>query len=212
MRTTGHFCTSPSSTGNFVQHKLCIMHASVNAMYDTDERTSFAVYYRLSSRTHTLCRCMRMFMLRSLPPAEIVKECGYCMYFLAYWRRDIVQRAANKKASLQDNFITSETYLDVLCLCQCLILAIQWFRDSFPGMVFDPSRSALPAADSHTVNTCELTRFDAAVTAVEHNYSGYLKCPCCRVCMLQGRCACCRVCMLQGTHAAGCACCKVRML
>lgn len=75
------------------------------------------------------------------------------MFFLCYWRRDVVQRARKKTASLQDNFITAETYQDVLCLCQTLILAVQLFRDKFPHMVFDASRYRIHLLQAASIGT-----------------------------------------------------------
>ena len=70
-------------------------------------------------------------------PEAIVEDCAYCMFFVAYWRRDVVQR---QYTNLKKNFITAETYQDVLCICQSLVVTIKWFREKFPKVVFDPSR------------------------------------------------------------------------
>lgn len=81
---------------------------------------------------------MRVFVIRGRTPQDIIEDCAYCMFFVIFWRRDVQQR---KYTKLQKNFITSETYQDVLCLCQSLVVTVKWFRQKFPNVVFDPSRS-----------------------------------------------------------------------
>ena len=81
---------------------------------------------------------MRIFLLRGRSPEAIIEDCAYCMCFVAYWRRDVVQR---QYTVLQKNFITAETYQDVLCICQSLVITTKLYREKFPTVVFDPSRS-----------------------------------------------------------------------
>ena len=80
---------------------------------------------------------MRIFLVRSRLPIATIEDCAYCIFFLVFWRRDVEQR---QRTDLKKNFITSETYQDVLCLCQSLIVAVTWYREKFPCIVFDPSR------------------------------------------------------------------------
>lgn len=82
-------------------------------------------------------RFLRIFLIRGRSPADIVEDCAYCMFFVVYWRRDVEQRA---HTSLKKSFITAETYQDVLCICQAIIVKIKWFKQKFPNVVFDPSR------------------------------------------------------------------------
>ena len=86
---------------------------------------------------HACNRFMRVFLLRGRSPSAIVEDCAYYMAFVAFWRRDVTQRP---HTDLKKNFIRSETYQDVLCICQALIVSVKWFGHKFPNMVFDPSR------------------------------------------------------------------------
>ena len=87
--------------------------------------------------TACLFRFMRIFLIRGRSPAAIIEDCAYCMHFVVYWRRDVEQRMYT---TLKKNFITAETYQDVLCVCQALIVMIKWFKQKFPNVAFHPSR------------------------------------------------------------------------
>ena len=70
---------------------------------------------------------------------DVVTDAAYCIMFFAFWRRDVA-RASNKTATLQVNFITPQTYQDVLLSLMMLICAIKLFREQFPGVLLQPSR------------------------------------------------------------------------
>ena len=65
-------------------------------------------------------------------------DCAYTMCFLVYWRRDVVQRP--DVVNLKANMLTSQTYQDMLSLCQSVILAVQIYALKYPNMLFDSSR------------------------------------------------------------------------
>ena len=84
-------------------------------------------------------RFMRVFLLRDLSPREVVRNCAYVMWFIPLWKRDVQKR---KNVTIEQNFLTSETFQDMLGLAQSIVLAIKLFGMHFPNVLFDPSRQA----------------------------------------------------------------------
>lgn len=70
---------------------------------------------------------------------DVITDASYAILFFAFWRRD-VERASNTTATLKLNFITAQTYQDVLLSLMMLVCAIKLFRLKFPGLLFQPSR------------------------------------------------------------------------
>ena len=70
---------------------------------------------------------------------DVVTDASYCILFFAFWRRD-VERQSVATATLPKNFITPQTYQDVLLSLMMLICAVKLFGAQFPGVMFQPSR------------------------------------------------------------------------
>ncbi|KAL9954635.1 hypothetical protein ACROYT_G042199 [Oculina patagonica] len=70
--------------------------------------------------------CSSMASLR-----ERIKYAAIVTHFLAIWHNNYVHR--HLRLTIRTNFITRETYTDVLLSCHCAVLLICYMRDNFPN-------------------------------------------------------------------------------
>lgn len=70
---------------------------------------------------------------------DVVTDAAFCILFFSMWHKHVAD-PKNKHASLERNFISTQTYLDILISCQMLICIIALFRDRHPGVLFQPAR------------------------------------------------------------------------
>jgi hypothetical protein len=71
---------------------------------------------------------------------QAVADAAFCMVFLLLWRYWLSKLAntedlpdgIEKPYSVKDNFMTRETFLDIILLCQCRILLVKLYREKFP--------------------------------------------------------------------------------
>ena len=71
-------------------------------------------------------------MLRDLTPRQIVRECAYVIWFLPLWNKDLQSQPA---ANISNNFVTSESFQDMLGVMQSIILAVKMFGMHFPKVL-----------------------------------------------------------------------------
>jgi len=72
---------------------------------------------------------------------QAVADAAFCMVFLLLWRYWLSKLAntedlpdgIEKPYSVKDNFMTRETFLDIILLCQCRILLVKLYREKFPN-------------------------------------------------------------------------------
>lgn len=80
----------------------------------------------LRSALH-VCRYTRMFVIKTLTPAELLRDAAFCMAFLGYWRLSVEAYHDPKdphSPSLRQNFLTEETFKDLLISCNNVVLGI----------------------------------------------------------------------------------------
>ena len=76
-------------------------------------------------------RYISVFYSRTLPLAGRIKRASYVLHFLCRWRMWVLKSRAH---TLERNFISRESYLDVLISAHQVILVIRLFRDHCGGV------------------------------------------------------------------------------
>ena len=108
-------------------------------VFDPAGKDEYANYLYIEA-CHRYLRCFLLPVdgtTRTLD--HVITDAAYCILFFGFWRRDVA-RADEAQCTLQSNFITDQTFQDVLISCQMLICIIKLFRTRYPGVLFQPSR------------------------------------------------------------------------
>jgi hypothetical protein len=80
----------------------------------------------------------RIFIMKDRQVIQVLEDCGFCLAFLAYWRKGMDDIKVS--TTIKDNFLTSETYQDIVLSLNAVVLLAKLFALRFPNMKFDPSR------------------------------------------------------------------------
>jgi len=71
---------------------------------------------------------------------QAVEDASFCLTFMLYWRhwlQEVAPKGAKPshigKFSIKDHFITRETFLDVILMCQARILLVKLYREKYPS-------------------------------------------------------------------------------
>jgi hypothetical protein len=79
-----------------------------------------------------------IFVLKNRPVQDVINDCGWCLSFLAYWHKSMSDMKV--KSTMKENFLTAETFQDMVISLNAVVLMAKYFAVHHPNMVFDPSR------------------------------------------------------------------------
>jgi hypothetical protein len=94
----------------------------------------YATYMYLGGLCH---RFLRVFIGRPKKPHEVVKDMAFCLAFIAFWRQINVEA---KCANVSRNFLTRQTFTDLIITCSAMILMIKLWSVQFRHLPFVPGR------------------------------------------------------------------------
>lgn len=82
-------------------------------------------------------RFLRIFIISGRAPQETVVDCGFVIFFFSLWRREI-QLHSNLTVNI--NFISSQTYHDLISACSAVVVAVKQMRHRCPNVCFEIGR------------------------------------------------------------------------
>ena len=84
-------------------------------------------------------RFVRTFLVPTseVDPLSSVVDMGYTITFLALWRQLVVEGTSS---TLKDNFLSRETYTDVLLTAMTVVVLVKVYRDFYPQYPWVPRR------------------------------------------------------------------------
>ena len=68
-----------------------------------------------------------MFVVKSMDVRNVIINCGFCISFLGYWRKSIVNHTV-QDLSITSDFITAQTRQDVIISCNMIVLLVKYMR------------------------------------------------------------------------------------
>lgn len=95
-------------------------------------------YYGLWMFLTLAHRFTGVFILKDRPVKEVLLDCGFCLAFLAYWKKGMTDIGVD--TNIKENFLTSETFQDMVIALNSVVLMAKFFAMHHPTIKFDPSR------------------------------------------------------------------------
>jgi len=74
-----------------------------------------------------LYRYTSLFVVKNMDVRNVIINCGFCISFLGYWRKSIVNHTI-QDLSITSNFITAQTRQDVIISCNMIVLLVKYMR------------------------------------------------------------------------------------
>jgi hypothetical protein len=121
-------------------------------------------------------RYLRIFVVKNRKPVEVLQDCGWCLAFLGYWHKSIVD--FGQKHNYASNFLTNETFQDMIISLNNVVLMVAFFAQYLPNVKLGFSRLSSRFVEymfqylrlggpGHNINVCvgsalnKLRTFDA---------------------------------------------------
>lgn len=116
-----------------------------------------------------------IFADRTLPHLERVRRAGEVATYLSLWRGYI---KATDGLCVKENFITRETYQDMLISCHCAVLIIMAHRDTTPDQKLDLSRTGTDCCEDlfSTLGACVANKRVYSTLEARHSIHNFNLC------------------------------------